>query len=81
MSKMGISTIQSYQGAQIFEALGISESVVNKYFTGTTTRIGGMGIEHIQKEVLLRHAEAFDKVNGKKALKLNILKLLIKPKK
>ena len=39
MSKMGISTIQSYQGAQIFEALGISESVVNKYFTGTTTRI------------------------------------------
>ena len=69
MSKMGISTIQSYQGAQIFEALGISESVVNKYFTGTTTRIGGMGIEHIQKEVLLRHAEAFDKVNGKKALK------------
>lgn len=69
MSKMGISTIQSYQGAQIFEALGIKESVVDKYFTGTTTRIGGIGIEHIEKEVMLRHGEAFDKVNGKKALK------------
>ena len=70
MSKMGISTIQSYQGAQIFEALGISEKAryENKCYS-TTTRIGGMGIEHIQKEVLLRHAEAFDKVNGKKALK------------
>ncbi|MCI8404917.1 MAG: glutamate synthase large subunit [Clostridia bacterium] len=69
MSKMGISTIQSYQGAQIFEALGISQSVVEKYFTGTTTRIGGIGLEHIQKETLLRHMEAFDKVGGKKALK------------
>ncbi len=59
MSKMGISTIQSYQGAQIFEALGISESVVNKYFTGTTTRIGGMGIEHIQKEVLFKTRRGF----------------------
>ena len=69
MSKMGISTIQSYQGAQIFEALGIRESVVEKYFTGTATRIGGIGTEHIQKEVMLRHDEAFSKVNGKKALK------------
>ncbi len=69
MSKMGISTIQSYQGAQIFEALGIKESVVDKYFTGTTTRIGGIGLEHIEKEVLLRHKEAFDKVTGRKALK------------
>ncbi len=69
MSKMGISTIQSYQGAQIFEALGIAQSVTEKYFTGTTTRIGGIGLEHIQRETLMRHAEAFDKVNGKKALK------------
>ena len=69
MSKMGISTIQSYQGAQIFEALGITESVVEKYFTGTATRIGGMDLSHIQKEALIRHAEAFDKVSGKKALK------------
>lgn len=69
MSKMGISTIQSYQGAQIFEALGIRESVVDKYFTGTATRIGGIGLEHIEKEVMLRHSEAFDKVSAKKALK------------
>lgn len=60
MSKMGISTIQSYQGAQIFEALGINQSVVDKYFTGTATRLGGIGVEHIQKEVLARHKEAFE---------------------
>ncbi len=69
MAKMGISTIQSYQGAQIFEALGISSPVVDKYFTGTTTRIGGIGLKHIEKEVMMRHAEAFDAVTGEKALK------------
>ncbi len=69
MSKMGISTMQSYQGAQIFEALGIRESVVEKYFTGTTTRIGGIGLEYIAKEVLARHKEAFNKVTADKALK------------
>ncbi len=69
MSKMGISTIQSYQGAQIFEALGISEEVVDKYFTGTTTRIGGIGLEHIERETLLRHKNAYSSVSGKKALK------------
>lgn len=69
MSKMGISTIQSYQGAQIFEALGISQSTCDKYFTGTTTRIGGINTEDIQKEALSRHSEAFDKVNSRKALK------------
>ncbi len=60
MSKMGISTIQSYQGAQIFEALGISEDVVEKYFTGTVTRIGGLSEEHIEKETRIRHEKAFD---------------------
>jgi glutamate synthase (ferredoxin) len=69
MSKMGISTIQSYQGAQIFEALGISQSVVDKYFTGTTTRIGGIRLKDIEKEALLRHACAFDPVTGGDALK------------
>ena len=68
MSKMGISTIQSYRGAQIFEALGIAQSVVDKYFTGTTTRIGGIGIDEIEKEALLRHAAAFDKVKATDAL-------------
>jgi glutamate synthase (NADPH/NADH) large chain len=58
-SKMGISTLQSYQGAQIFEALGLSRSVVNEYFTGTVSRIGGLTIEGIQKEVIVRHKLAF----------------------
>ncbi len=54
-SKMGISTLQSYHGAQIFEALGISKNVVNKYFTGTVSRIQGLEIDDIAKEVLVRH--------------------------
>ncbi len=60
MSKMGISTIQSYQGAQIFEALGVSQSIVDKYFTGTVTRIGGVNLKHIDKEAQMRHEKAFD---------------------
>lgn len=54
-SKMGISTLQSYHGAQIFEALGISKSVVDKYFTGTVSRIQGLTIDDIAREVLIRH--------------------------
>lgn len=69
MSKMGISTIASYSGAQIFEALGIKESVVDKYFTGTTTRIGGIGLEEIEKEARMRISDAFDKVHSSKALR------------
>ncbi|WP_286908740.1 glutamate synthase large subunit [Clostridium sp. UBA1652] len=61
LSKMGISTIQSYQGAQIFEALGIADKVIDKYFTNTISRIGGIEIKDIQKEAELRHATAFDK--------------------
>ncbi|WP_028863818.1 glutamate synthase large subunit [Psychromonas aquimarina] len=58
-SKMGISTIQSYQGAQIFEALGISKSVVDKYFKGTVTRIQGLSIDDIAAEILVRHRFAY----------------------
>ncbi|RCU52772.1 glutamate synthase large subunit [Corallincola holothuriorum] len=58
-SKMGISTLQSYQGAQIFEALGISSDVVQKYFTGTVTRIEGIGLNEIAKETLDSHREGF----------------------
>ncbi|MBQ1783592.1 MAG: glutamate synthase large subunit [Gammaproteobacteria bacterium] len=58
-SKMGISTLQSYQGAQIFEALGISAEVVDKYFTGTCTRIGGVGLDEIAREALTRHRDGF----------------------
>ena len=60
LSKMGISTIQSYMGAQIFEALGISNTVVDKYFAMTPARIGGVGMEEIAKEAQLRHCAAFD---------------------
>ncbi len=58
-SKMGISTIQSYRGAQIFEALGLSSRFIQKYFTWTPSRIEGVGIEEIAKEVALRHRVAF----------------------
>ena len=57
---MGISTIQSYQGSQIFEALGISQEVVDKYFTNTPTRVGGITIQDIQKDLEERHQQAFD---------------------
>ena len=61
LSKMGISTVQSYQGAQMFEALGISKEVIDKYFTNTITRIGGIGLSEIQDECLKNHKEAFNK--------------------
>ena len=59
MSKMGISTLQSYCGAQIFEAIGLEQAFVDKYFTWTASRIGGVGIDVIAQEVQLRHAHAF----------------------
>ncbi|HEX6386914.1 MAG TPA: glutamate synthase large subunit, partial [Anaerolineae bacterium] len=59
MSKMGISTVQSYRGAQIFEALGLHHSVVDKYFTGAPSRIGGADINVLAKEVLVRHRQSF----------------------
>ena len=59
-SKMGISTIQSYQGSQIFEAIGIGKDVIDKYFTNTVSRIGGITIEDIERDVDTRHAKAFD---------------------
>jgi len=60
-SKMGISTLQSYQGAQIFEILGLNKEVVNKYFTGATSRIEGMGLDELAKEALAKHFFAFSK--------------------
>ncbi|MDD2534846.1 MAG: glutamate synthase large subunit [Eubacteriales bacterium] len=60
LSKMGISTIQSYQGAQIFEALGVSQAVVDRYFTATPSRVGGIGLEEIAREANDRHKAAFD---------------------
>ena len=59
-SKMGISTIQSYQGAKIFEALGLKEEFISRYFTDTVSRIGGIGIEEIAGDYTAFHSEAFD---------------------
>ncbi len=59
MSKMGISTIKSYRGAQIFEALGIGKEVIDKYFTWTDSRIGGIGLDTIAEEAKLRHRRAY----------------------
>ena len=59
-SKMGISTIQSYQGSQIFEAVGISGQVVDQYFTNTVSRVGGITLEDIQADLEDRHRQAFD---------------------
>jgi glutamate synthase domain-containing protein 2/glutamate synthase domain-containing protein 1/glutamate synthase domain-containing protein 3 len=59
IAKMGISTVLSYCGAQLFEAIGLSEEVVDQYFTGTPTRIGGAGLDRIAADALSRHARAF----------------------
>ena len=57
---MGISTIQSYQGSQIFEAIGISKEVVDKYFTDTVSRVGGVTLKDIENDVDVLHSAAFD---------------------
>jgi glutamate synthase (ferredoxin) len=59
MSKMGISTIQSYRGAQIFEAVGLAREFVDTYFTWTASRVGGIGIDVVAQEVLMRHRRAY----------------------
>ncbi|HXC35546.1 MAG TPA: glutamate synthase large subunit, partial [Candidatus Acidoferrales bacterium] len=66
MAKMGISTIQSYRGAQIFEAVGLNSDVIDKYFTWTSSRIQGAGLDVIAAEALARHRHAFPdrQVNG-----------------
>lgn len=62
-SKMGISTLQSYHGAQIFEILGLHKSVVDNYFTGAVSRIGGLGLDEIAKETLIKHNRVFKLAN------------------
>src|SRR3546814_18142639 len=59
MSKMGISTYQSYCGAQIFDAIGLSSDFVRRYFTGTATTVEGVGVEEIARETVERHRLAF----------------------
>ena len=59
MSKMGISTVQSYAGAQVFEAIGLSQELVDTYFTGTTSQLGGIGLEVLHEEIRARHDAAY----------------------
>ena len=59
MSKMGISTVASYRGAQVFEAVGLAQELVDRYFTGTRSRLGGVGLDVIAQEVAQRHAAAY----------------------
>ena len=70
-SKMGISTIQSYQGAKIFEAIGLKQEFIDKYFTDTVSRIGGIGIEEIAADYIARHSQAFDPLGLEVDMTLN----------
>ena len=67
MSKMGISTIQSYRGAQIFEAIGLNQEFVDHYFDKTASRIGGVGLEEIAAETLYHHRRAYADARGRPA--------------
>src|SRR5690348_12376710 len=64
MSKMGISTVQSYRGAQIFEAVGLDRALVDRHFTGTPSRLGGVGFAELQREACERHARGFGPAAG-----------------
>ena len=74
MSKMGVSTIASYTGAQIFEAIGLSKEIVDEYFVGATSRLGGVGIEIIAQETIRRHHIAYPP--GVRFLVLSVCKLV-----
>ncbi|MDD4869498.1 MAG: glutamate synthase large subunit [Kiritimatiellae bacterium] len=68
MSKMGISTLRSYRNAQVFEVIGLSNDIIEKYFTGTASRIGGIGLEGIASEAMTHYAAAYDKLPGTSSL-------------
>ncbi len=72
MSKMGISTLQGYLGAQIFEAIGLSQSLIDRYFTWTNSRIGGIGIEEIAADVIANHARAYPPLEIPSNLRLDL---------
>ncbi|UHA71955.1 glutamate synthase large subunit [Paenibacillus sp. 481] len=65
LSKMGISTVQSYRGAQIFEAIGLKSDFIDRYFTWTPSRIGGIGLEEVTRETLIHHERAFSEQEGR----------------
>ena len=67
MSKMGISTVQSYRGAQIFEAVGLDPKLIERHFHGTPSRLGGIGLDDLGAEALARHARGFGAGDGRRA--------------
>ena len=69
-SKMGISAVQSYHGAQVFEAVGLRQDLIDEYFTGTASRIGGIDVDVVAKEVLMRHRAAFVDARSPRARQL-----------
>lgn len=71
-SKMGISTLQSYRGAQIFECIGLNKAVIDQFFTGTVSRIEGLGLDEIAKECLIRHTIAFPKISVESLKRLEV---------
>jgi glutamate synthase (NADPH/NADH) large chain len=71
MSKMGISTVQSYRGAQMFEAVGLSQKLVDRYFTWTSSRIQGIGLETIEEEARRRHSSSYENARAQGALELD----------
>ena len=73
MSKMGVSTISSYTGAQIFEATGLSQELIDEYFTGTTSRIAGVGLTEIAQEILARHLSAYPETGVRLAHRLSLI--------
>ena len=75
MSKMGISTLQSYRGAQIFEAVGLNREVIDKYFCWTASRIEGIGLKEIAEETLIRHRTAFPPTDIPENLDLEVAAL------
>ncbi|GAB5521554.1 MAG: glutamate synthase large subunit [Rhodothermales bacterium] len=72
MSKMGISTLSSYRGSQIFEALGLHQAVVDAYFSGTPTRLSGLKLTQLSDEVAMRHARAYPQVEVPTSLQLEV---------
>ena len=71
-SKMGISTLQSYQGSQIFEAIGINSDVIEKYFTNTVSRVEGISLKDLEADVDARHGAAFDPLGLENDLTLEV---------
>ncbi len=71
MSKMGISTLQSYIGAQIFEAVGLNNELMDAYFTGTASRLGGIGVHELERECLMRHLFAYPDQDTKASVRLD----------